>query len=137
LEGFTMADIVTAVANKCGIRPELARAGLSIVLSFLKKKLPPDTFAQISAVVPESEGLTTAAPAGTQESGGLLGAAAGMAGKLLGGEAGGGGELVGQLSQAGFSPDQLGRFLPTAAGELKDRVPGDVMSKIGALIPGT
>src|SRR5262249_62216364 len=83
-----MADSTSEMASKCGISPEQAQKGLGAVLAFLKKSVPAETYAKISAAVPGSEEMTAAAESGQESSGGILGAIGDLAGKLVGGGAG-------------------------------------------------
>lgn len=129
-----MADIVTELAGKSGVSPDLAKKGLGAVLSFLKGKLPAESFAKVSNAVPDTDGLMAAAEADQGETGGqgMLGAVSGALGKLLGG---GGGALVSKLTQLGFAPEQVQGFLKNALDFLKDKVPADVLKQLTGLFP--
>src|SRR5262245_44080252 len=68
-----MADIVTELANKCGISPEVAKKGLGIVLSLFKSKLPEETYSKVSAAVPDADNMiASAADMGEQSGGGVV-----------------------------------------------------------------
>ena len=128
-----MSNIITELATKAGISPELARKGMGMTLEFLKGQLPADAYSQLSAAVPGAEGMVAAAnQAEGQPAGGVFGSVAGMLGKLVGG---GGAELAGKLANAGFSMEQVQSFLPQVLAFLKDKLPPDVLQKLSGLIP--
>src|SRR5262245_6326235 len=73
-----MADIASELASKCGISVEAAQKGLGVVLGLLKSKLPAETFAKLSAAVPEASNMMAGADeACDQDSGGVMGAVKG------------------------------------------------------------
>jgi hypothetical protein len=127
-----MADIVTDLAGKSGLSPELVRKGLGAILEVFKDKLPADTFAKISSAVPGAEGLMATAKSSAETSGGVLSAVTGAVGKLFGGSAA---EMASKLTHLGFSAEQLQAFLPKVLEILRSRLPADVVSKIGGLLP--
>jgi hypothetical protein len=127
-----MADIITDLASKSGISPDVAQKGMGAVLEFLKSKLPADTFSKISAAVPGSDRMMAAAQAVPEASGGILGAVTGAVGKLFGG---GASEMVAKLTHMGLSAEQLQEFVPQVVEFLKSRLPGDVFSKLSGLLP--
>ncbi len=131
-----MADIVSELAGKSGVSPDMAKKGLGAVLAFLKGKVPAETFAKVSTAVPDADGLMASAEADKGESGGgMFGAAAGLAGKLLGGGAGGGAGLVAKLTQLGFAPEQLQGFLKNVLDFLKGKLPDNVLNQITGMLP--
>jgi hypothetical protein len=129
-----MADIVSELAGKCGISPELAKKGLGAVLAYCKTSLPAETYAKVSAVVPGADTMAAEAEATPAPSGGVLSAITGAVGKLFGG-GGGEGELLSRLSGAGFSADQIQSFLPCVLETLKGKLPDDVMKHITDKLP--
>ena len=129
-----MADIVSELAGKCGISPELAKKGLGYVLAYFKTKLPAETYAKVSAAVPGADGMAAEAEAEPAPSGGVLSAITGAVGKLLGG-GGGEGELLSRLGGAGFSADQVQSFLPGVLETFKGKLPDDVMKHITDKLP--
>lgn len=128
-----MADIVSELASKCNISPELAQKGLGTILTFMKSKLPPDTYAKVSAAVPGADNLVTAAKSAPQSSGGMVDAVTSAVGKMSGG--GGATEAVAQLAKLGFSAEQLETFVPKVLEFLKTKLPPDVVKQISGLIP--
>ena len=130
-----MADIIEDLAGKSGISADLAKRGMGAVLSFVKEKVPAESFSKLTRAIPGADNMMAAADEGSPEdSGGVLGAVTGLAGKLFGG-AGGASALIAKLTELGFSADQLQRFIPTALAFLKGKLPENVMTKITALIP--
>ncbi len=131
-----MADIVSELAGKSGVSPDMAKKGLGAVLAFLKGKVPAEAFAKVSNAVPDADNLMAAAEADKGASGGgMFGAAAGLAGKLLGGGAGGGAGLVAKLTQLGFAPEQLQGFLKNILDFLKGKLPDNVLNQITGMLP--
>ena len=127
-----MADVISDLAGKCGISPEMARKGLGAVLALFKDKLPDESFARLSAAVPNSDAMLEEAEATPESSDSVLGAISGMAGKLFGG---GTGALLGKFTQLGFSPDQIGAFAPKVLEFLKGKVPDNVLKQVAGLLP--
>ena len=130
-----MADVIEDLAGKSGVSADLAKKGMGALLSFLKEKIPAESFSRVTRAIPGADNMMAAAAERSSEaSGGILGAVSGLAGKLLGG-AGDASALVAKLTQFGFSADQLQRFIPTVLEFLRGKLPGDVMNKITAMIP--
>jgi hypothetical protein len=129
-----MADIISELAGKCGISSELAQKGLGAVLAYLKTNLPPETYAQVSAAVPAADNLAAEAQATPQQTGGMMSALVGAVGKLFGG-GGNEGQLLSRLTSAGFSADQLEKFLPGVLEMFKGKLPDDVMKQLGEHVP--
>ena len=130
-----MADVVSELANRTGIPPELARQGLGAILALLKDKLPASVYGQIQSAIPDAAGLVSAAPAAAPAAGGVLGAVAAAAGKVLGGSGGDAAALTSSLTQAGFSAEQLEKFLPAVMEFLKGKLPEDTMRQLTGLLP--
>jgi hypothetical protein len=129
-----MADIVSELANRTGIPPELVRKGLGALLALVKDKLPPNVYSQLQSAIPDAAGLVSAAPATAPPSGGVLGTVAAAASKLLGGS-GDAAALTSTLTQAGFSPEQLEKFLPAVMEFLKKNLPEDTVKQLTGMLP--
>jgi hypothetical protein len=130
---YTMADLVTDLAAKSGLSPDLARKGLGIVLEFFKSKLPADTFSKITAAVPGTEGLIASAQTDAESSGGVLSAVTSAIGKLFGG--GAAAEMASKMTHLGFSAEQLQSFLPKVLEFFRSKLPADLMSQVSGLLP--
>jgi hypothetical protein len=129
-----MADIVTELAEKCGISTEQAQKGLGVVLGLLKNVLPAESFANISGAVPDADRMmATAAETGEQESGGLASTVKGVLGKLLG--SGGSEALVAKFGELGLSADQIHAFFAKVMEFLKGKLPENVTNQISGLLP--
>jgi hypothetical protein len=129
-----MADIITELASKCGISPDLAKKGLGTLLAAFQHALPAESFAKIENAIPGAATMVADAQAeGASPSGGLLGAIKDMAGKLFGG--GGPEALAAHFGKLGFSTDQVKNFIPHVIEFLKSKLPPDLMKHVGALLP--
>ena len=128
-----MADIASELASRCGISDEIAQKGLGIVLAFLKSKLPAESFAKVSAAVPEADNMMAAA-ADTCEQG-VLGTVKDAIGHIFGG--GSTEALLAKFGQLGLSPDQIQRFIPTVTEFLKNKLPENAMGQVSGLLPTT
>jgi hypothetical protein len=105
-----------------------------MVLTFLKSKLPEESFAKVSSAIPETQSLMSdAAEKGEHESEGLIGAVKGAVGKILGG--GSTDALLTKFGQLGLSAQQIEGFLPKVMEFLKSKLPGNVMNQVSGLLP--
>jgi hypothetical protein len=130
-----MADLISELASKAGISPDIAKKGLGTLLVAFKHVLPAESFTKIEGAIPGADQLMALAPAEEAPSGGILGTVKSMAGKLFGGAGEGPAALAAHLGQLGFSVDQVKQFLPQVIEFLKGKLPGDLMKQIGALLP--
>ena len=130
-----MADIITELASKCGISPDMAKKGLGTLLAAFKHALPAESFAKIEGAIPGAANMLAEAQAeGEASSGSILGVIKDMAGKLFGG--GGNAEaLAAHFGQLGFSAQQFEHFLPRVVEFLKSKLPPDLMKLVSALLP--
>jgi len=130
-----MADIIEDLAGKAGISADLAKKGLGALLTFVKEKVPAESFSKVTRAIPGADNaMAAAAERSSEASGGVLSAVSGLAGKLFGGD-GGASALISKLAQLGFSPEQLERFIPTVVQYLRTKLPEDLVKKITPLIP--
>ena len=133
-----MADIISDLAAKAGVSPDMAGRGMGAVLEFCKGKLSPDAYNQVSGAVPNAEGLiaqSRQAPPQPASGGGIFGGISQAAGKLFGGGGGAAAELVSRLTQSGFSMEQAKAFLPQVMGFLKSKLPPDAIQKLSGILP--
>jgi hypothetical protein len=134
-EGYTVSDFISELANKSGINLDMAKKALGAILAFFKEKLPADTFAKVTAAVPEAEGLMADAAAApeAQAEGGVMHAITEWAGKRFGG--GGASAALSKLTSLGLSADQIKKFLPNVLAFLKGKLPAEAMNQISGLLP--
>ena len=133
-ETYIMADVITELAGKCGISPEMAKKGLGTLLAAFKHALPAESFARIEGAIPGAADMLADAEArGDAPSGGILRAIKDMAGKLFGG--GSPAALAAHFEKMGFAPDKVHHFISRVVEFLKDKLPPDMMKHITALLP--
>jgi hypothetical protein len=129
-----MADIVSELASKCGVSADAVQKGLGTILGLIKSKLPAETFSKISAAVPGSDSMMSAAAnLEGQASGGVVEAVKGAFGKLFGGADAS--AALSKLSQLGMTPDQVTKFIPQVMEFLKSKLPAKVMDQISGMLP--
>jgi uncharacterized protein (DUF2267 family) len=130
-----MADFLTDLAGKADISPEQAKQGMGAILSALKEQLPPESAAKLQKAVPGAEEMMAEAAKAPEPSGGdVLERAKGALNKVMGGE--GSGALLTKLAGLGVSSEQLQKFMSGALAFLKEKLPAEAASKLGALVPG-
>jgi hypothetical protein len=128
-----MADIASELAGNCGVSAEAAQEGLGVVPELLKRKLPAESFAKVSAAVPGADDMMAAAgDTSEQAPGGVVGAVKGASGKIFGG---GTGALPAQFGQLGLTADQIQGFLSKVLEYLKGKLPEIVMSQSSGSLP--
>ncbi len=134
-----MADELNRVSEQTGLDLGMVQKGFGALLAFLKEKLGDDTTAKIRDAIPNAGELLSkfqsAGPEASASSGGILGSVSGMAGKLLGGKAEDASDLVQKFTGAGFSMEQLQRFLPKALEFLQSKLPPEVYSRVMEQLP--
>jgi hypothetical protein len=133
-----MSDLLNDLASKSGISLDQAKSGMGALLSALKGGLPAESFSKVSEAIPGSEEMMNEGAEAPKESSGMLGSIAGMAKKLVGGggAVGGAGAVLSKLSGAGFSMEQVQKFMANVLAFLKSKLPADVMGKITGMLPG-
>jgi hypothetical protein len=130
-----MADIITELASKTGISPDMVKKGLGTLLAAFKQATPAESFAKIEGAIPGADQLVALAQTQEEEtSGGIVGAVKSMAGKLFGGDAGPA-ALAAHFGKLGFSAEQIKAFIPQVIEYLKSKLPGDLMKKITGMLP--
>lgn len=125
-----MADIVTDLATKCGISPDLVKLGLGAILNLIQKKVSPEIFSTVTSVIPGAKDMIAASQSAPESSGGITGAVAGVVGKLLGGDAA---AITTKLTQLGFSPEQLQSFLPQVLEFFNGKLPDEALEQLSGL----
>jgi hypothetical protein len=130
-----VADFISELAARTGVSPDLAGKGVGAVLALLKDKLPAGVFTQVQSAVPNADSLMAGAePSQATAGGGFFEAVSGAVGKLVGGGGAAAG-LVSRLTQLGFSPEQIQRFLPQVLEFLKSKLPPDAAKHLTSLVP--
>jgi uncharacterized protein (DUF2267 family) len=130
-----MPDFLAELSSKTGIDADQAHQGVGALLSMLKNRLDPETFAQLKESIPNSDRMLATIEEKLQGSG-LFDAVKGMAGKFLGG----GGQdavavLKGRMAEMGMSSDHLQSLLPQLHDMLKDKLPPEVVEQIQEHLP--
>jgi hypothetical protein len=111
-------ELVQQLVSNLGLSEEQAQGGTGLLLGLLKDKLPETDFAQVSSVVPDSEGLMEKAPEAGGGLGGLLG---GVASALGGSQLGDLASLAGGFSKLGLDADMIGKFVPILVSFLESK----------------
>jgi hypothetical protein len=83
-----MADIIEDLAGKAGISADLAKKGLGALLTFVKEKVPAESFSKLTRAIPGADNAMAAAEQSSEASGGVLSAVSGLAGKVFGSDGG-------------------------------------------------
>jgi hypothetical protein len=137
-EVIIMADFVNELASGAGIEDDQAHHGVGALLTMLRSRLDPATFAKLKEAIPNAERAQSAYESQAEPGGGgLLGAVRSVAGKLLGGGGGdAGAALQSHFASVGLSAEHLKSFLPKLHEMLADKLPPDVLKQIQAHVPG-
>jgi hypothetical protein len=129
-----MTDIVSELANRCGINAASVQKALGVVLQFLKSKLPAESFAKLSAAIPGADDMMAAAAQVEEpKSAGMLEAVKGAVGKIFG--SGGTDAALAKLGALGLSADQMQTVLQHVLEFLKGKLPDNVMNQISGMLP--
>ena len=102
-----MEQIIQAISSKLNLPEPVVRAAVGIILNFLKEKSKGTEFEKFAALIPGTQGVMGAAPAGA-DCGGLLGGLLEKAGGLFGGDLGGAAGAVAALEKAGVPLEKAG-----------------------------
>lgn len=129
-----MDELIGRVAAAAGIREDLARQAIGIILKFLERDGPPDAVAQILAALPGASQLM-AEQGGGSGGGGLLGS---LAGKLGGSIGGGMGAMaaLNELTNAGLDMGEVQTVTRELVQAARERAGDDVVDRVVASIPG-
>jgi len=129
-----MADITSELASQVAISEETARKGMGIVLELLKHKLPEESFAKVTAAVPDAESMMSAAETGDHSTG-VVGAVKDALGHIFGN--GSTEALLAKFGQLGLTAEQIQAFIPKVMEFLKGKLPDNVVNQISGLLPTT
>ena len=126
-------ELVQQLISNLGLSEEQAQGGAGLLLGLLKDKLPETDFAQVSGVVPDSEGLIDKAPEAGGGLGGLLG---GVAASLGGSQLGDLASLAGGFSKLGLDADMIGKFIPILLSFLESEGGEDLAGIVSKVLEG-
>lgn len=128
-----MDELIGRVAAAAGIREDLARQAIGIILKFLDRDGPPDAVAQVLAALPGASQLM--AEQGGGGGGGLLDS---LAGKLGGSIGGGMGAMaaLNELTNAGLDMGEVQAVTRELVQAARERAGDDVVDRLVASIPG-
>ena len=109
-----MDQIIKSLSQSLNLPEPAVRAGVGIILNFVKQKSAASGNAQFTALLgllPGATELMSATPAsGTGEGGGAIGGLLSAAGSLLGGNLGEAAQAASALQTAGIPLDQAGNL---------------------------
>ncbi|WP_249695699.1 DUF2267 domain-containing protein [Stappia sp. WLB 29] len=127
-----MDELIGRVAAAAGIREDLARQAIGIILKFLDRDGPPDAVAQVLAALPGASQLMAEQGGG---GGGLLDS---LAGKLGGSIGGGMGAMaaLNELTNAGLDMGEVQAVTRELVQAARERAGDDVVDRLVASIPG-
>jgi len=136
-----MEQIIKTLSQSLNLPEPAVRAGVGIILNFVKQKSATGDGAQFNALLgllPGATELMSSAPApGAESSGGALGGLLAKAGSLLGGNLGDAAAALGALQGAGIPMDKAGElasgFFNEAKGVAGDDAVNAVLKNLPAL----
>ncbi|MEX1045438.1 MAG: hypothetical protein WEC73_04855 [Chthoniobacterales bacterium] len=135
-----MDQIIKALSQSLGLPEATVRAGVGIILNFVKQKSAGADGAQFGALLgllPGASELMSSAPASGEASGGGVGGLLAKAGGLLGGNIGEAAATLGALQSAGIPMDKAGAlasgFFDQAKGVAGDDAVNAVLKNLPAI----
>jgi hypothetical protein len=135
-----MDQIIKALSQSLNLPEPAVRAGVGIILNFIKQKSAESGGTQFNALLgllPGANELMSSAPAPGSEGGGALGGLLAKAGGLLGGNLGDAAAAIGALQGAGIPMDKAGDlasgFFTEAKGVAGDDAVNAVLKNLPAL----
>jgi hypothetical protein len=136
---FFMDQIIKALSQNLNLPEPAVRAGLGIILNFVKQKSAESGGAQFNALLgllPGASELMSAAPAGSSD-GGALGGLLAKAGSMLGGNLGDTAAALGAMQSAGVPMNKAGDlasgFFDQAKGVAGDDAVNAVLKNLPAI----
>ena len=133
-----MEQIIKTLSQSLGLPEPAVRAGVGILLNFVKQKSAGSGGAQFNALVgllPGATELMSAAPAAGEASGGGLGGLLAKAGGLLGGNIGDAAAAIGALQGAGIPMDKAGDLASGFFSEAKGVAGDDAVNAVLKNLP--
>jgi Protein of unknown function VcgC/VcgE (DUF2780) len=132
-----MAGFLSDLASKAGLEDDQAHQGIGALLSMLKSRMDPATFAHVQNAIPNSDQMLSGFEDKKQwASSGLMSAVKGMAGKLMGGEQDPAAALESHFASIGLTSDHIKSLLPKLHDALANKLPPQVMDQIKQHVPG-
>ena len=136
---MVMDQIIKTLSQSLGLPEPAVRAGIGIILNFVKQKSADSGSAQFTALLgllPGASALMSSTPAG-DAGGGALGGLLAKAGGLLGGNLGDAAAALGALQGAGIPMDKAGElasgFFTEAKGVAGDDAVNAVLKNLPAI----
>jgi len=135
-----MDQIIKSLSQSLGLPEPAVRAGVGILLNFIKQKSAASGGAQFNsliALLPGASALMSSAPSGGGDAAGGLGGLLAKAGGLLGGNLGDTAAALGALQGAGIPMDKAGDlasgFFTEAKGVAGDDAVNAVLKNLPAI----
>ena len=139
INGMVMDQIIKTLSQSLGLPEPAVRAGVGIILNFVKQKSADSGNAQFTALLgllPGASALMSSTPA-ADAGGGALGGLLAKAGGLLGGNLGDAAAALGALQGAGIPMDKAGElasgFFTEAKGVAGDDAVNAVLKNLPAI----
>jgi hypothetical protein len=133
-----MDQIIKSLSQSLGLPEPAVRAGVGILLNFVKQKSADAGGAQFTALLgllPGASELMSSAPAGGESSGGVVGGLLAKAGGLLGGNLGDAAAALGALQGAGIPMDKAGDLASGFFNEAKGVAGDDAVNAVLKNLP--
>lgn len=132
-----MEQIIKTLSQNLGLPEAAVRAGVGIILNFIKQKTADSSASQFTALLgllPGASDLMASAPTGGNAEGGLGGLLA-KAGSLLGGNLGDAAEALSALQGAGVPMDKTGELARGFFDQAKTVAGDDAVNAVLKNIP--
>lgn len=133
-----MDQIIKTLSQSLGLPEPAVRAGVGILLNFVKQKSADAGGSQFTALLgllPGAAELMSSAPAGGAASGGGVGGLLAKAGSLLGGNLGDAAAALGALQGAGIPMDKAGELASGFFTEAKSVAGDDAVNAVLKNLP--
>ncbi len=130
-----MQELIRQISDKLEITQEQAKAGAGIIIGFIRNHVGDEIFAKVSEKTPGLDSLIEAS-AKSHNSGGFLGAVAGLVGGMTGG--GSFSELIsgaGKLSGIGVSPAKMEPLAEMVISYLRSKTDNTALDDLSASLP--
>lgn len=122
-------NILALLTEQLGISETQAEGGLGLLLKIAQEKLATEEFGQIANLIPNADGLISAAPETSGGLGGLMGGLLSSFGGSLGGNLGDFASLASGFKELDMDAGLITEFLPVVISFLKSEG-GDEISSL-------